>query len=116
MKIEKEFIVTKKYLDYNPNVIFVFGDNIDGEGLGGAAKLRHHPQSYGFITKKHPNNYNESFYTVEQYENCFNWEYEFLEKEINNNQDKTFLISKLGNGLANRYKIWKSICTNTLWT
>lgn len=48
----ENFIVTKQFLDNNPNAIFVFGDNLLRVGYGGAAILRDHPQTYGFITKK----------------------------------------------------------------
>lgn len=40
------------------------GDNLDGRGLGGAAKLRYHKQAIGFITKKHPDDEDESFLIV----------------------------------------------------
>lgn len=52
MATYNDFIVTKEFLDQNPNAVFIFGDNRRRLGYGGAASLRDHPQTYGFITKK----------------------------------------------------------------
>jgi len=52
--------MTKEYLRAHPEVIFVFGDNLIHRGKGGAAKLRDEPNTYGFITKKYPNNIDSS--------------------------------------------------------
>jgi len=49
------FFVSRGYLQTHPEYIFVFGDNLDRKGKGGAAKLRDMPNSLGFITKRHPN-------------------------------------------------------------
>ncbi|MFW6247319.1 MAG: hypothetical protein ACOC22_04075 [bacterium] len=62
-----EEIITRKYLKENPEHIFVFGDNLLRKGYGGAAKLRDLPNTYGFITKKYPDNKDESFYTPDEY-------------------------------------------------
>lgn len=64
-KSYQESIVDEEFLNSNPNAIFVFGDNLIRRGTGGAAKLRHHPQTYGFVTKKLPNNNDASFFTPE---------------------------------------------------
>ena len=63
--------ITKKFLQENPNVIFVFGDNLLRKGKGGAAKLRDEPNTYGFITKKAPNNQDSSFYRPIEYRYIF---------------------------------------------
>lgn len=109
MAIYNNFIITKEFLDENPNVIFVFGDNLRRVGYGGAAKLRDHPQTYGFITKKNPDNMDESFYRPESYAINFLVYMVELQLFIEKNMDKTFYISQLGGGLANRYKIWEQI-------
>lgn len=103
------FIITKKFLDENPNAIFVFGDNIRRTGYGGAAMFRDHPQAYGFITKKNPDSADESFYRPDNYRTDFNIYALELQLFIEKNQDKTFYISQLGGGLANRYKIWEQV-------
>lgn len=102
-------IITKKYLQDNPNHIFVFGDNTIRKGLGGAAKLRNEPNSYGFTTKIYPDNKDISFYNPESYYPIFMRELHKLMIEIRDNQNKTYLISKLGAGLANRYNIWDEV-------
>jgi len=108
--IKEDFmIITKEYLNNNPNYIFVFGDNTLRKGKGGAAKLRDEPNSYGFITKKYPNNQNNSFYKPEEYQYVFDIEFEKLKDLIIKNPNKKFLISKLGAGLANKYHIFEEI-------
>jgi len=101
--------ITKSYLRKNPNHIFVFGDNLQRFGKGGAAVLRDEPNAYGFITKKAPNNNNGSFYRPEEYQEKFNTELKRLKKIITREINKTFLISKLGEGLANKYNIFEKV-------
>lgn len=111
-----ETIITQKYLQDNPDHIFVFGDNLLRKGKKGAAKLRDLYNSYGFITKKYPNNDIKSFYKPEEYKSVFEKELDKLIFQIVMHQDKTFLISKLGNGLANRFHIWEKIIEPELKT
>lgn len=106
MKTSIPNVISKKWLRDHPNYIFVFGDNIVRRGLGGAAKLREEPNTYGFITKKYPNNHITSFYKPEEYKEVFKTELIKLKKEIESNPDKIFLISQLGAGLANKYNIF----------
>jgi hypothetical protein len=110
----KEITVTKEYLDENPTHLFVFGDNTIHQGYGGAAILRDHPQAVGFITKKLPDNNPESFYRPEEYCKVFFSHLRALEKMIEENKDKVFLISKLGAGLANRHFIWEKLIKHNL--
>ena len=105
----KNFIVTKDFLDKNPNAVFVFGDNLRRAGYGGAAALRDHPQTYGFITKKNPDNMDESFFRPESYRIDFTVQSIELQLVIEKNPDKIYYISQLGGGLANRYKIWEQV-------
>ena len=102
-------IITKEYLEAHPKEVFVFGDNTIRRGLGGAARLRDMPNVYGFITKKFPNNNPPSFYTKEEYRSTFESEMTKLIAIITTNPDRTFLISRLGGGLANRHKIFENI-------
>ena len=104
-----EEIITRKYLIDNPNHIFVFGDNLIRKGYGGAAKLRGLPNSYGFVTKKYPNNNDESFYTPDEYHDIYQREMDALRSLMLVNKDVIYLISKLGAGLANRYNIFEKI-------
>lgn len=104
-----ETIITKEYLRENPDHIFVFGDNNLGKGYGGAAALRDELNAFGFTTKKAPNNIDSSFYRPGEYRQIFEQELESLIHFIETCPEKTFLISKIGSGLANRYKIWEKI-------
>jgi hypothetical protein len=102
-------IITPEYLLEHPLEVFVFGDNIARLGAGGAAKLRYLPNTYGFITKKFPNNYDGSFFKPDEYKDFFTNEIVKLRVEIITNPHRTYLISKLGAGLANKYKIWEKV-------
>lgn len=101
--------ITKEYLREHKDEIFVFGDNNLRYGKGGSAKLRDESNTYGFITKKAPNNNEESFYKRGEYEFVYQEERNKLMSEIKNNSDKLFLISKVGAGLANRYGIFEDV-------
>lgn len=112
----KEIIITEEYLRQNKDHIFVFGDNLLGVGYGGAAVLRDEPNALGFITKKKPNNKDSSFYKPDEYQPVFEQELKSLTKEIENCPEKTFLISKLGAGLANKHLIWEKVIKDGLKT
>lgn len=108
------FLINDEFLSENPNAMFVFGDNCVRIGHGGAAAFREHPQAYGFITKKYPNNSDESFYHPLEYKSVFQEECDKLILEIKKSIGKTWYISKLGGGLANRYFIWETVIKNGL--
>jgi len=112
--IYKNIEITEKFLQLNPNAYFVFGDNLERRGLGGAAALRHNPHALGFITKKFPDNKDNSFYDVTDYHDVFFEEINKLKRIIKSKPDKTFYISKLGSGLANRYHIWEKLIRKNL--
>jgi hypothetical protein len=114
MATYQNFIMTEGFLNSNPKTVFVFGDNTIRQGYGGAAILRDHPQSYGFITKKYPDNEDESFYQPNEYAGIFFDELVKLREEIKEEPFKTFYISQLGGGLANKYNIWEKIIKNGL--
>jgi hypothetical protein len=101
--------ITKEYLSNNPDHIFVFGDNVLRYGYGGAASLRDMKNTYGFITKRKPNNEKSSFYKPDNYKTMFAAELLDLETVIQAHPERTYLISKLGDGLANKYKIWEEV-------
>lgn len=107
MKIPKH--ITKEFLRENSNVVFVFGDNDLRYGKGGAAVLRDEPNTYGFVTKKEPNNKDSSFYRPEEYWPVFIREMNGLHREILSRPDKIFLLSRIGSGLANRYGIYEKV-------
>lgn len=114
MAVYKNILITQEFLDSNPDSYFVFGDNLERWGHGGAAKLRDHPHAIGFITKKFPDNKDSSFYKPEEYSPVFFEELKKLEKIITKRPDKKFYISQLGGGLANKFRIWESLIRDNL--
>jgi hypothetical protein len=114
MATYKNLIITQKFLDNNPNAYFVFGDNLERCGYGGAAKLRDHPHSIGFITKKFPDNHDGSYYKPEEYSPVFFEELKKLKTIIEKRPDKMFYISQLGGGLANKFYIWQRLIRHNL--
>ena len=107
-------IITAEYLDDHPECIFVFGDNLARRGFGGAAILRWHPQTYGFITKKIPSNVDTAYYQPKEYKPVFRRELKKLKKFIETHPKQRILISKLGCGLANKYHIFEEIIHDAL--
>jgi hypothetical protein len=101
--------VDATFLRANSDCVFVFGDNLDRRGKGGAAVLRDEPNTYGFITKKKPLNTDSAFYHPNEYEEVYKNEIEKFMHEALDNPDKGYLISKLGAGLANRFDIFEKI-------
>ncbi len=114
MATYKDIKVTQEFLDNNLNVYFVFGDNLERWGHGGAAKLRDHPHAIGFITKKFPDNKDESFYKPEEYSAVFFEELKKLKTIIEKRPDKMFYVSQLGGGLANKFRIWDKLIRHNL--
>jgi len=107
-------LITKEYLRKNPNTIFVYGDNRLRKGFAGAAMFRSEPNTYGFITKKYPNNNDDSFYKPEEYRKVFEKELSKLEFEIRKSPNTLWLISQLGSGLANKFNIWEEVIKKEL--
>lgn len=103
MQITLEYL--RKHLDH----IFVYGDNKLHKGCLGAAMFRKEPNSYGFVTKKYPRMDNKAFYRPYEYKSVFEKEINYLIHYIELYPEKTFLITPLGSGLANKYKIWEQV-------
>lgn len=101
--------VDEEFLRNNPDCIFVFGDNLERRGKGGAAMLRDEPNTYGFITKKRPMNADSAFYHPSEYREVYEAEITKLEEEVAKNPDSCYLISKVGAGLANRFGIFEKV-------
>lgn len=106
--------ITMKFLDENPNAYFVFGDNLIHKGHGGAAYLRDHPHALGFITKKYPDQLDNSYYQPAEYSAVFFEELLKLKTIIEKRPDNIFYISQLGGGLANKYQIWEVLIRDNL--
>lgn len=114
MAIYNDIHITQEFLDINTNAYFIFGDNLERYGHGGAAKLRDHPHAIGFITKKFPDNQDGSFYKPEEYSSVFFEELKKLKIIIEKRPDKVFYISQLGGGLANKFRIWDTLIRHNL--
>lgn len=114
MATYKNMQITWEFLDTTPSAYFVFGDNLQKRGKGGAAILRDHPHSLGFITKKFPDNNDGAFYHPEEYSPVFFEELRKLEEIIKKHPEKTFYVSKLGAGLANKFRIWELLIHHNL--
>lgn len=112
--MDRTKFISEEDLDNHSDWIFVFGDNLIRKGYGGAAKLRDHAQSYGFITKKYPDWKDTSFYTPEEYRPVFEQELAKLVKMIQDNPNKMFIISKLGSNLANKFGIYEVVIRDRL--
>jgi hypothetical protein len=101
--------ITREFLRTHPNFIFVYGDNYLRIGLGGGASLREEPNTYGFITKKKPSNEDNAFFKPDEYSAIYRYEISKLRHYIKSHPQNLFLISKLGSGLANKYRIFEYI-------
>jgi len=106
-KWQHGLIIDEAFLASHPEARFVFGDNLQRAGLAGGARLRHHPQSVGFCTKKNPGMKPQDFFKPEEYRPLFFDYLDQLENIISANQQLVFYISRVGAGLANRYRIWE---------
>lgn len=107
--VKNERIITGGFLKKNPNHIFVFGDNVRGKGYGGAAKLRDFKNAWGFVTKKNPTNADASFFRPDNYAPVFERELARLKKDIERYPEKTFMITRLGAELANKFGIYQEV-------
>lgn len=55
----------------NPTSLFIFGDNLTRQGMGGQAMIREQDNAIGISTKKSPGMTEGDFYTDSEYEeNC----------------------------------------------
>jgi hypothetical protein len=109
-----DIIITREYLITHPNEIFVFGDNLLEIGKGGAAALRDLPNTYGFVTKRYPGSTDKDYYTPYTYYPVFYKELGKLIETIMITTKCTFLISKLGSGLANRFGIYEEVIKDNI--
>ena len=114
MAIYKNIKITQEFLDNNPNAYFVFGDNLERSGHEGDSEVRDHPHAIGFITKKFPDNKDESVYKPEEYSPVFFEELTKLKTIIEKRPDKIFYISRLSCEEANKYYIWQKLIRHNL--
>jgi len=71
VKVVKRF--TKKMLDENPDMAFLFGDNEERTGTGGQAKVcRGQKNAYGIRTKQSPSMSKNAFWSDKNYKSNIN--------------------------------------------
>ena len=69
MTVILQSFIKRSDLKSNPNVKYLFGDNLARKGLGGQAKeMRNEPNAIGIATKKFPSLDEKSFFTDNEYE------------------------------------------------
>lgn len=63
-RIKKMGLITREFVRANRDKLFLFGDNLERQGLGGqAAAMRGEPNAVGIPTKKSPSNKERAFFT-----------------------------------------------------
>ena len=112
-------IITRDKVKENPDVLYLFGDNLLRKGLGGQAKeMRGEPNTLGIVSKKYPSNNKDSFYTDDDFYSwleVFSADIKNLAERINSGQYKAIVIPQIGVGLADlpnkAPRIWKYLKT-----
>ena len=107
-------VVTREFLDNNPNAYYIFPDNIQRSGREMYSYLRDHKQSIGFVAKKFPDNEDGSFYRPEEYSAVFFEELLKIKKFIEKNSDKTFYIASMNGPSVNKYRIWELLMEHNI--
>ena len=99
--------VTRDQVKENPNVIFVFGDNMSQEGLGGqAGAMRHRPNSVGVPTKWFPSMHDHAFFKDSDFHEQsivrvrIEGAFHMLRKAIDRGIDVVIPVDGLGTGLS----------------
>lgn len=86
MLIIRQKFIFREDLKANPNVLYIFGDNLKRIGMGGqAAEMRGEPNAFGIATKRLPDHgYNECYFhdTDRDVIQIINDEFERLENNI----------------------------------
>ena len=92
--------IRREDVQANPNKIFVFGDNIMREGLGGQAKeMRGEPNVIGIVTKHSPDSNQESYFNDKDFDKLK----KFIDADVNKiieqiKLGKTIVFPKMGIG------------------
>lgn len=80
---KQDYMNVRNHKDF----IFVFGDNLIGDGSAGQAKIRNHPNAFGIPTKRLPAMTEDSFFSDKEDE----------EKEVLSRLRKLYALSLKGN-------------------
>lgn len=99
---------TVTLVESNPDLLFVFGDNLEGKGTGGQACIRYADNSFGIPTKVEPTmNEQRAFFRDELIELnalVFTACIDFIQDQIEKGKIIVFPSSGLGNGYAQMSK------------
>lgn len=112
-------IIKREKIKENPDVLYLFGDNLIRKGLGGQAKeMRGEENTLGIVSKKYPSNNLSSFYTDKDFYSwleVFSGDIKNLAEKINSGRYKALVIPPIGIGLADlpnkAPRIWKDLKT-----
>jgi len=85
----------------NPNHLYIFGDNLTGMGRSGQAVIRYCKNAHGIPTKKLPSQYDNSYFTDDEYEINIMWIKDAIDNIAYDEYDCiVFPEDGLGTGLA----------------
>ena len=106
---------SRAYIKAHPDWLFVFGDNLECEGLGGqAAEARGEPNAIGIATKKKPSMSPDAFFMDNDHDAWFEAEKATLRRLMEASKNGRTIIWPLdgiGTGLARLEKNAPSIWT-----
>lgn len=102
---ETDSIITRDKLKNNPDVLYLFGDNIERKGYGGQAKeMRGEPNAIGIVTKRYPSNKESSFFTddldYDSFREILRSDYLNVINYILINKPRAVVVPPIGVGLA----------------
>ena len=111
-------IVTHKYLDDNPNIIYVYSDNLLLKGNSYDCIYRNHPQALAFTTyKKPPTLTGDSlaFYCLEtEYPQVYQEQVTSLKRILQNYRFNDFVIAPLGKELEPKSYVFEDFITHNI--
>lgn len=114
-RVRRMEVVRRSTLRANPDTLFVFGDNLEGWGLGGQAKeMRGEPNAFGIPTKRSPRLSPDAFFTdadFEYFKKRVSPQFEVLRRHVRNGGSVVIPKDGIGTGLAQlprrAPKIWR---------
>lgn len=104
MSVLFQKFIYREDLKANPDVIYVFGDNTEREGLGGqAGEMRGEPNSIGVATKWTPTSGTNAYFSDEEFDTVIEIiknDFELVEKAIREGRTVVIPLDGLGTGLS----------------
>jgi len=104
MPIRFQKMIYRKDLRSNPNTLYVFGDNLKRQGMGGqAAEMRYEPNACGVATKKSPGTSPADYFRDNEYIKnleIFHNDLDRVENHLKVGGEVVFPTNGLGTGLS----------------